>query len=73
MPFFFFYVEEYELYLMIFDNNIHIPDVIEHINTPHQPKLRLHDDEKTRASSRFFARCDTLFGAINPSIVPSKS
>lgn len=67
------YVDEYELYLMIFDNNIHIPDVIEHINTPHHPMLRLHDDENIRASNRFLARYDALFGAINPSMAPSKS
>lgn len=58
---------------MIFDNNIHIPDVIEHIITPNHPKLKLHDDENIRASNRLLARRDTLFGANTPSAVPSKS
>lgn len=58
---------------MIFDSIIHIAEVIEHINTPHHPMPKLHDDVNTRASNKCFAKFDTLFGAINPSIVPSKS
>lgn len=65
------YVDVYELYLMIFDSSIHMPEFIEHIKTPHHPNVKLHDFEKIRASNKCFARCDMLLGATNPSMVPS--